>query len=159
MSPTYGEGPHLLKIAGEVVGEFSDGYAIQEYMNTQTKHNITYQIIPGGGSGSQLMNHILDNQNPNYTTKLQVGLGNVDNTSDINKPISSATQTALTNLNTSLTSAIAVKANSSDVYTKSEVYTKLESDSKYHQKLSIDVCKQFQKKSIYRYGMHSKLNP
>lgn len=33
--------------------------------------------------------------NPHAVTKAQVGLGNVDNTSDVNKPISTATQTAL----------------------------------------------------------------
>lgn len=33
--------------------------------------------------------------NPHGTTKAHVGLGNVDNTSDLNKPISTATQTAL----------------------------------------------------------------
>ncbi len=33
--------------------------------------------------------------NPHNVTKAQVGLGNVDNTSDINKPISTATQAAL----------------------------------------------------------------
>lgn len=33
--------------------------------------------------------------NPHNTTKANVGLGNVDNTSDINKPISTAVQTAL----------------------------------------------------------------
>ena len=33
--------------------------------------------------------------NPHATTKAQVGLGNADNTSDLNKPISTATQTAL----------------------------------------------------------------
>lgn len=52
ITPTYSEGPHQLKIGGEVVGEFIDGYAIQDYMNTQTKYDVTYQIIPGGGSGS-----------------------------------------------------------------------------------------------------------
>ena len=33
--------------------------------------------------------------NPHTVTKTQVGLGNADNTSDVNKPISTATQTAL----------------------------------------------------------------
>lgn len=33
--------------------------------------------------------------NPHGTTKSDVGLGNVDNTSDLNKPISTATKTAL----------------------------------------------------------------
>lgn len=85
-----------------------------------------------------LNTHTARVDNPHQVTKSQVGLGNVDNTSDINKPVSAATQTALTNLNTSLTAAISVKANTADVYTKSVVYTKSESDAKYHQKLSID---------------------
>jgi hypothetical protein len=42
-----------------------------------------------------LNNHVGDTDNPHATTKDQVGLGNVDNTSDANKPISTATQTAL----------------------------------------------------------------
>ena len=39
--------------------------------------------------------HIGNTNNPHSVTKAQVGLGNVDNTSDLNKPISTATQTAL----------------------------------------------------------------
>lgn len=39
--------------------------------------------------------HINDTNNPHNVTKEQVGLGNVDNTSDMNKPISTATQMAL----------------------------------------------------------------
>ena len=35
--------------------------------------------------------------NPHNVTKINVGLGNVDNTSDANKPVSTATQTALDN--------------------------------------------------------------
>ena len=42
-----------------------------------------------------LNNHVGDTDNPHATTKDQVGLGNADNTSDANKPISTATQTAL----------------------------------------------------------------
>ena len=41
--------------------------------------------------------HIADKNNPHEVTKTQVGLGNVDNTSDLDKPISTATQTALDN--------------------------------------------------------------
>lgn len=41
--------------------------------------------------------HIGRTDNPHNTTKEQVGLGNVDNTADIDKPISSATQNALDN--------------------------------------------------------------
>lgn len=44
---------------------------------------------------SNLSRHTSDYQNPHHVTKTQVGLDNVDNTSDINKPISIATQNAL----------------------------------------------------------------
>ena len=47
-------------------------------------------------------------------TKTMVGLGNVDNTSDNDKPISALTQTALN-----------AKADSSTTYTKGEVDTEL----------------------------------
>lgn len=44
---------------------------------------------------SALTAHTSNTNNPHSVTKAQVGLGNVDNTSDLNKPISTATQTAL----------------------------------------------------------------
>jgi len=44
---------------------------------------------------SNSASHIANTSNPHSVTKTQVGLGNVDNTSDVNKPISTATQTAL----------------------------------------------------------------
>lgn len=49
--------------------------------------------------------HINNTNNPHLVTKAQVGLGNVDNTSDENKPISTATQSAL-NLKADLVSGI-----------------------------------------------------
>ena len=39
--------------------------------------------------------HINNKSNPHEVSKAQIGLGNVDNTSDVNKPISTATQKAL----------------------------------------------------------------
>jgi len=55
-------------------------------------------------------------------TKAMVGLGNVDNTSDANKPVSTATQTALN-----------LKANQSSIYTKSEVDSKIANlNAAYH---------------------------
>lgn len=44
---------------------------------------------------NDINNHEADTTNPHSVTATQVGLGNVDNTSDANKPVSSATQTAL----------------------------------------------------------------
>lgn len=51
----------------------------------------------GAASGVQtnLTSHTNNKSNPHGVTKAQVGLGNVDNTSDANKPISTATQNAL----------------------------------------------------------------
>ena len=62
---------------------------------------------------SDLDAHVANTSNPHSVTKSQVGLSNVDNTSDINKPISTATQTALD-----------LKANQSTTYTKAEVDNK-----------------------------------
>ena len=44
---------------------------------------------------TNLETHINNKTNPHKVTKAQVGLGNVNNTSDANKPISTATQNAL----------------------------------------------------------------
>ena len=42
-----------------------------------------------------LLDHLTDYNNPHRVTAEQIGLGNVDNTSDLDKPISTATQEAL----------------------------------------------------------------
>lgn len=42
-----------------------------------------------------IANHKADKSNPHEVTKAQVGLGDVDNTADLDKPVSTATQTAL----------------------------------------------------------------
>ena len=76
------------------------------------------------GSGSDLSAHLKDYNNPHKVTKEQVGLGNVDNTSDKDKPISDATQKALdtikTETNTLIESHIADKNNPHQV-TKEQV--------------------------------------
>ena len=46
--------------------------------------------------------HVTDYNNPHNVTKFQVGLGNVDNTSDVNKPISDAQQREFNRINQSL---------------------------------------------------------
>lgn len=46
---------------------------------------------------NDLVLHIQNTANPHQVTKSQVGLNNVDNTSDINKPVSTATQTYVQN--------------------------------------------------------------
>lgn len=49
----------------------------------------------GVDAQSTVDQHIANTNNPHNITKAQIGLGNVDNTSDVNKPISTATQAAL----------------------------------------------------------------
>lgn len=55
----------------------------------------TSQTAFRGDYGIQAYNHISDTNNPHNVSKSQIGLANVDNTSDLNKPISTTTQTAL----------------------------------------------------------------
>jgi len=45
---------------------------------------------------NSLISHLSNKSNPHSVTKTQVGLGNVDNTSDANKPVSKAQQEVLT---------------------------------------------------------------
>ena len=46
-------------------------------------------------TGASLAAHVADHANPHAVTAAQVGLGSVDNTSDLAKPVSTATATAL----------------------------------------------------------------
>jgi len=59
--------------------------------------NALKDLVAINAAAGDLAAHIADTSNPHEVTATQVGLGNVDNTSDLNKPISTATQTALDN--------------------------------------------------------------
>lgn len=71
---------------------------------------------------SALTAHTTNTANPHNVTKSQVGLSNVDNTSDANKPVSTAQQTAL-NLKADQTALIAHTSNLANPHgvTKSQV--------------------------------------
>jgi hypothetical protein len=58
-------------------------------------HKLATVISDLNTDEGNLSTHIADTANPHSVTKTQVGLGNVDNTSDANKPVSTAQQTAL----------------------------------------------------------------
>lgn len=58
--------------------------------------------------------HIADKTNPHEVTKTQVGLGNVDNTSDLNKPISTATQTALNGKQDTINDLSTIRSNAAN---------------------------------------------
>lgn len=54
-----------------------------------------YESQAAAASQAELDEHLEDTNNPHSVTKAQLGLDQVNNTSDVNKPISSATQAAL----------------------------------------------------------------
>lgn len=72
---------------GEIWVKVQNGYELDEIHDVQITSVANNQTIMYDSSTSLWKNHTL--------VKGDVGLGNVDNTSDANKPISTATQTAL----------------------------------------------------------------
>lgn len=65
----------------------------QAFAGQANQSNVEAQAAAEGVQS--YIDHVGKTDNPHGVTKAQVGLGNVDNTSDANKPISTATQTAL----------------------------------------------------------------
>ena len=57
-------------------------------------------------AGKDLPVHVLNKENPHHVTAAQLGLGNVDNTSDKDKPISEATKAALDNIEKDMKEAV-----------------------------------------------------
>ena len=55
---------------------------------------------------AEALDHLTDYNNPHQVTAEQIGLGNVDNTSDLDKPISTATQEALDTISDNLATHI-----------------------------------------------------
>ncbi len=74
-----------------------------------------------GAQSSALSNHIANSANPHSVTASQVGLGSVDNTSDANKPVSTAQLSALNlkldsyNKIVSITDNYTLNANGTDL--------------------------------------------
>lgn len=66
--------------------------------------------IASKANQTALDSHTSNKSNPHNVTKAQVGLGNVDNTSDANKPVSTAQQAALDNLKSELSESIVSEA-------------------------------------------------
>jgi len=57
---------------------------------------------------TSLLNHLSNTSNPHNVTKSQIGLSNVDNTSDLDKPVSTATQTEIDATNTAFNDFVTV---------------------------------------------------
>ena len=106
--------------------------------------NKNYVDLSSKGVQDKLDAHTDDEDNPHKVTKTQVGLGNVDNTADIDKPVSNATKSAIATATTDMATKAYVnqkdnlKADKAttlngygitDAYAKGEVYNRLEIDN------------------------------
>ena len=138
-----------------------DGYwhiwsaPLEEYINTGIKAQAGSEVYMGdnppdsadvwidpNGQGDDLEKmkadieaHTSNTDNPHSVTKSQIGLGNADNTSDMDKPISRAMQEAFDSINEAIEQISGIVADKSDkadklsgygitdAYTKDEVIT------------------------------------
>lgn len=74
----------------------------------------------GGGTSNHSELNLDDGTNPHRTTKEDVGLGNVDNTSDVDKPISNAVEQALLDLGVLIENNIITLGDTINVNTELE---------------------------------------
>lgn len=103
----------LETLLGESASEFIDKYNeilnfLTGYEDTDTLQSILSDLKNEISQNiteieSNLTSHINNKNNPHNVTKQQIGLSNVDNTSDLNKPISTATQNALNTVKQEIT--------------------------------------------------------
>ena len=89
---------HLLKGENKIFNRTAKNKFVQEVFYVWSKKDVNKQLEDFKETTDLLHDHLVDYTNPHQVTKDQVGLGNVDNTSDEDKPISTATQEALNNL-------------------------------------------------------------
>lgn len=73
----------------------SGGDAGRVFVGTGTQNIAQAKLAEVVAVDGKVDTHVGRVDNPHGVTKTQVGLNNVDNTSDVNKPVSTATQTAL----------------------------------------------------------------
>lgn len=96
--------PPSVDLSGYALKEHKHSVAdIEDFPTLPTKTSeltndsgfITASSIPTVPDLTEFEQHLSDTSNPHGVTKGQVGLGSVDNTSDANKPVSTAQQTAI----------------------------------------------------------------
>ena len=79
--------------------------------------NKNYVDLSSKGVKDKLDSHITDKANPHNVTKAQVGLGNVDNTADIDKPVSNAVKSAIITATTDMATKAYVNSKDGDLTT------------------------------------------
>ena len=112
----------LDSLSTEINNEVTRAKAIEEELSEDITSESLRATNAENTITSNLTAHTTNTNNPHNVTKSQIGLSNVDNTADVNKPISTATQNALNNK--------ADKATTLSGYGITDVYTKTEIDSK-----------------------------
>ena len=99
-------------------------------LNTNLSSEITRAKKAEGDITTTLSSHKSDKKNPHGVTKAQVGLDLVDNTSDLNKPISNKTQEALDKkANTADLKKVATSGSYTDLTNKPDLTSYLTSVS------------------------------
>ena len=92
-----------IQIASEISGSFGAASGSFSTRITATEVELGNTLVSGSSqidvtattNYSTVSEHIINVTNPHNVTKTQLGLGSIDNTSDANKPISTAQQAAL----------------------------------------------------------------
>lgn len=98
-----------IKLTGYTIGTSNSSIAETDTINVAFG-KLQLQINENNSNFTEsLENHINNINNPHSVTKVQVGLGNVNNTSDLDKPISTATQAALDTKQATLVSGSNIK--------------------------------------------------
>lgn len=105
--PTGGLGNYAIRL-GDLVWYVvaKENLASKSYVDTSSK-----------GVQDKLDNHIANKTNPHQVTKEQVGLGNVDNTADVDKPVSNATKSAIATATTDMATKAYVNSRDGDLST------------------------------------------
>lgn len=113
--------PYDNEALASVLNQKADNSTVEELSQTVTDNynTLSGQISDEANTREQadetldgkIDTHITDKNNPHEVTKDQVGLGNVDNTSDLNKPISTATQSALDNKQDTISDLSDIRSN------------------------------------------------
>ena len=124
--PTGGLGNYAIRL-GDLVWYVvaKENLASKSYVDNSSK-----------GVQGKLDTHVSAKDNPHQVTKAQVGLGNVDNTADIDKPVSNAVNSAIITATTDMATKTYVnqknnlKADKATTYTKDETYSKNEVNSR-----------------------------
>ena len=96
--PTTKAIPLAFLIANETAGPANNGTIMVRVTpvnevtldHAETAYGWGNHASAGYASATALSSHTSNTSNPHSVTKTQVGLGNVDNTSDVNKPVSTA---------------------------------------------------------------------